>query len=252
MGSDGGLPDPGVDPNLSLDEADGAGPWCRTCGRVSVKADGEICTICAALEDTDPQAPAPSVEAVRAAGIAEELKTPLTCPHCSETIEGVEIPNFVGGHDLDDLEFDLGGYEDEASSPPHTEKLIEMLGKHFEASASTPACGGHHFERLHKDDTHAVIFCSSCGLMRVVEMALTEDGKMPLLDIPTPIMLDPGKWPELGSGVGRVSRQRDADVLLNRVVSLLQNRQDELGLPMPKEFETLWRDIEDYRESGEE
>ena len=129
---------------------------------------------------------------------------------------------------------------------------MKVLEGYLQASTKDrkPPCGEHAFERLHKDETHAVIFCMRCGLFRVLEMALTEDGRMPILDIPTPLMLDADDWPKLGVGLGRISRHRAAVVLLNRTMRVLGKATN-----VPEHeamFKTLYEDIEEYQAAGEE
>lgn len=88
---------------------------------------------------------------------------------------------------------------DDDRSDAQVNDLVDAMVKKAVVDLEKPGhCGNHLFRPLHKDREHAILYCQSCGLMRIVEMNFTDDGRVPLLDVPTPLAM-PEDWPALGS-----------------------------------------------------
>jgi len=78
--------------------------------------------------------------------------------------------------------------------------IVKALTDRALDGIKTPVrCDRHTFRPLHKDRENAILYCQGCGLIRVLELAVTEDGRVPVLDIPTPTAM-PEDWPKVGVG----------------------------------------------------
>lgn len=110
-------------------------------------------------------------------------------------------------------------------------------------SARPPRCGEHCLEPLHKDREHAILFCHHCGLIRVVELTFTEDGKVPVCDVPNFLGLQED-WPKLGAGSGEKESKKEGIVLLKRFLSLAARSVEDL--PLEPRLVPLYEEVDEY------